>query len=94
MKLTKAIFWDTDYEKIDWDKSVRYVIGKVLNFGTQEDWKAINEYYGRNRIKQEAVQIRDLNPKAHFFASNVLDIPITDFKCYTSGQFTPKHWNY
>ncbi|MDX2248870.1 MAG: hypothetical protein SF052_18930 [Bacteroidia bacterium] len=94
MKLTKAIFWDTNYDKINWDKNARYVIGKVLNYGTQEDWKEINRYYGREQIIKEVVEIRDLDTKAHHFASIILNVPLTDFACYTWKQFTPAHWNY
>lgn len=94
MKLTKTIFWDTDYERIDWDKRSRYVIGKVLNYGTIDDWNAILSYYGKDRIKKEAIQIRDLDPKAMHFASTIFNIPLQDFRCYTWRQSTPTHWNY
>lgn len=94
MKLTKAIFWDTDYDRIDWDKRARYVIGKVLSYGTIEDWNAIKSYYGMERIKQEVIHIRDLDPKAMHFASTIFNIPLQEFKCYTWRQSTPAPWIY
>ena len=94
MKLTKAIFWDSDYDRIDFDKRARYVIGKVLNYGLLEDWNAICAYYGKERIKKEAVQIRDLDPKAMYFLNALYDIPLSAFKCYTWRLSTPAHWTY
>lgn len=94
MKLTKAIFWDTNYNHIDWDKRSRYVIGKVLNYGTIEDWNTIKAYYGKERLKEEVIQIRDLDPKAMYFSSTIFNIPIQDFKCYTWRQSTPTPWSY
>lgn len=94
LKLTRAIFWDANYDRINWDKRARYVIGKVLNYGTINDWNAIKSYYGINRIKQEVVSIRDLDPKAMHFASTIFDISLHHFKCYTWRQSTPAPWIY
>ena len=94
MNLSRAIFWDTNYDQIDWDKRARYVIGKVLNYGTLSDWKAIRSYYGIERIKTEVIQIRDLTPKALYFSHTLFDIPLQAFKCYTWRQSTPTPWNY
>ena len=93
MKLTQAIFWDTDYEQIDWDRRATYVIGKVLNYGRLEDWKAIKAYFGWERIKEEVVSIRDLDPKALHFASVVFELPLTKFACYTSKPSIQTPWN-
>ena len=30
LNLSKVIFWDTDYESIDWEKNARYVIARVI----------------------------------------------------------------
>ena len=49
MNLSKVIFWETNYAKIDWDNKVRYVVERVLMYGTVEDWRTIQQYYGMDR---------------------------------------------
>jgi len=94
MKLSKVLFWDSDYQKIDFEKNARYVIAKVLMYGTIEDWYQIKEYYGLERIKTEMLQERDLDKKALSFLSCILDVPKEKFRCYTQQRFIPPHWNY
>lgn len=94
MNLTRSIFWDTNYDQINWDDRPAYVIGKVLNYGTLADWQEINSYYGSDRIKELVTSIRDLNPKAMHFASLIFNLPLESFRCYTLRQSTPTHWDY
>ena len=51
MKLSKVLFWDTDYTKIDYDKHARYVIERVEMYGNVADWRAAKAYYGKKKIK-------------------------------------------
>ena len=94
MELSRTIFWDTDYGSIDWEKNARYVIARVIMFGTIEDWRQVQSYYGMNRIKEEMVQARDLDPKSLSFLSCILKIPSKNFRCYTQIQSNPGHWVY
>ena len=94
MELSKAIFWDTDYDSIDWEKNARYVIERVLMYGTIEDWRTIQGYYGRERIRDEMLQSRDLDPKSLSFLSCIYNIPKEKFRCYTRIQSNLGHWTY
>ena len=67
MQLSKVIFWDTAYEVIDWDNKARFVIGRVLMYGTIADWNTIKAYYGLERIKQEMLHERYLDKKTLSF---------------------------
>jgi hypothetical protein len=94
MKLTRAIFWDTNYDTIDWEAHARYVIARVCRFGMLEDWKQIKAYYGLERIKEEMLQERDLDPKTLHFLACIFDVPIEEFRCYKLQQSLPKLWVY
>jgi len=50
--LSKQPVWDVDIVSLDYEKDSLFIIGKVFNFGTWDDVKAIIAYYGR---EQEAV---------------------------------------
>ena len=42
------IFWDTDFDSIDWAASKESVISRVLERGTEEEIAEIARYYGMN----------------------------------------------
>jgi hypothetical protein len=94
MQLSKVIFWDTDYNKIDWEAKSSYVISRVLMYGTMDDWRAIKQKYGDERILNEMKNSIDLDMKVLTFLSCIFETPITEFKCYTQIQSTKGHWIY
>ena len=94
LQLSRAIFWDTDYDKIDWAAKARYVIGRVVMRGNWSDWLAIREYYGLERIQFEMLQERYLDKKALHFLANLFQLPKTQFRCYTLQQSNPGHWDF
>lgn len=94
MILTTSLFWDTDYKSIDWDRSARFVIERVVMFGTMTDWKTILQYYGRDKICSEMLQSTELDPKSLSFLSCIFDTPPEKFKCFTRIQSSRVHWTF
>jgi hypothetical protein len=90
MNLSKVIFWDTDIDKIDYQKHARYVIERVVMYGKVNDWRAIQAYYGMEKM----LQSRYLDAKTLSFLSCVFDIPKEQFRCYTIQQSTPIHLDF
>lgn len=91
---TKAIFWDTDISKLDASLHSKYIIEKVLNYGTLEDWKKLKQLYSEERILAEAKKIRDLHPKTLSFLSIYYNVSKTEFHCYTEIPSTRTHFPY
>ena len=94
MELSRVIFWDTDYTQINWDAKARYVIARVVMYGTLEDWQKIKAYYGMDRIRAEMVQERYLDNKTLSFLSCIFDIPKEQFRCYSERRLNPLHGNF
>jgi hypothetical protein len=89
MQLSRVIFWDTDYEMIDWEKNARYVIARAIMYGTIEDWRTIQAAeYGMDRIHEEMLQERDLDPKSLSFLSCIFNIPKENFRCWKEVHST------
>ncbi len=93
-KLSPHLFWDVDIQSIDAEIHKTYIVGRVVMYGTIEDWKIIKEQIGLDEIGRVAVNIRDLDPKSCSFLSMVTNIPIEEFRCYTMKQSLPPHWNF
>lgn len=49
--IRKALFWDTDFEKIDWVQQYKAVIKRVAERGNDEEKKEIIRFYGADKIK-------------------------------------------
>ena len=94
MKLSKVIFWDTDYDHIDWQHKARYVIARVMMYGTIQDWNTIKSFYGLERIKTEMVKERYLDKKTLSFLCCLFDLPKEKFRCYIEQRSSPPHWNF
>lgn len=42
----RILFWDTDFDKIDWGKSRNFVIARVIERGNREEQEEIARFYG------------------------------------------------
>jgi hypothetical protein len=95
MELSDFLFWDVDKSKIDYQKHARYVIERVLTLGLLSDWYEIKNFYGLNKIKNEALQIRYLDKVTLNFCSQLFNEKKEHFRCYTFQQSGHnQHWNY
>ena len=93
-KLNKALFWEIDYQTLDYEKHARFVIGRVLTRGNWEDWLELKRYYGLDKIQNEALQIRHLDKKTLNFCHTFFNIPKEQFRCYNTEPSLRKLWNY
>jgi len=91
LDLPKRIFWDTNMEHIDWATNARFVIYRVITRGEIKDWVVIKKHYGLERIKQEILQMRDLDDLTLNFFSQYFGIEKEKLRCYTMRQLMPAH---
>lgn len=50
--LSKALFWDTDIQQIDWERQYRAVIQRVFERGNENDKNEIIRFYGTKKVNQ------------------------------------------
>lgn len=50
--IRKILFWDTDFQKLDWQKNEKAVIKRVFERGNDEEKKEITRFYGKKRVEQ------------------------------------------
>lgn len=71
----KSLFWDTDTNNIDLSKHKRYVIERVLRFGTLADYSWLNGIYSKDEIKEVIGRERsELDKKSLNFWSHIYNI--------------------
>jgi plasmid maintenance system antidote protein VapI len=49
-KIRKILFWDTSFDKIDWEKHKRSIIKRVFQRGNDEEKNEIKKFYGQDLI--------------------------------------------
>lgn len=90
--LSKHLFWDVETETVDPERNKRFIIHRVLEYGTLDDWRRIREHYGIETIADTAARIRDLDRKSACFVAMLANRPKEEFACYSAKQSTIKHW--
>jgi hypothetical protein len=65
-KLSPDLFWDVDRTVVDVTGNERWLVERVLQRGTWEDWLVIREIYGKSGLKRLMPSLR-LDPKSANF---------------------------
>ena len=93
LSFSNNLFWDVDVNELDIDRYPAFVIRRVLEYGTWEDWLRIRSYYSMQTIKDEAMNFRTLFPKALNYIALYTDTDKKDYRCYKLAQSHPTLWN-
>ena len=59
-KFRKALFWDTDFESIDWRGNSAWIIQRVFEYGNEIEIKETLRYYGKRKIAKVLDDIKDI----------------------------------
>ncbi len=94
MILRPSLFWDTDLSTVDLKKNKKAIIERVLLRGTQEEFIALLQFYGKRTIKTIALQARYLDNRTLAFCCTLFRQPKTLFRCYNWQLSNPSHWDY
>jgi hypothetical protein len=93
-KLSPHLFWDVKREECNWEHHKEFIVQRVLDFGLLEDWKLLNKWFTVNEIAEVASKLRNLDPRSLAFISAMSKKPLNEFRCYTTMQSMPQHWNF
>ena len=90
----KRIFWDVNFEQIDYDAKANWVIARVFERGDVEDIRQCRRYYGDEKVTEALLNAKYLPLHTIHFASAIIDKPLNDFRCYTLRQLNPGLFPY
>lgn len=66
----KSLFWDTDMEKLDWDKNRHWIIRRAFEYGNEEEILETIRFYGKEIVLDVLLKIVD-ERKADIRKSNI-----------------------
>jgi len=90
----KRIFWDVNFEQIDYDAKANFVIERVFERGDVEDIRQCRRYYSEEKITSALLNARFLPLHTIHFASAIIDKPINEFRCYKLRLLNPELFPY
>ncbi len=70
-KLNRDLFWDIDYNNLDYERNARFIIGRVLNKGDLPDWYTIKKIYGLKRKKNQMLHYEAIYPETLELLNNL-----------------------
>jgi hypothetical protein len=90
----KRIFWDVNFEKLDYDLRANFVIERVFERGDVDDIRQCRRYYGDEKVTQALLNAKYLPLHTIHLASAVIDKPLNEFRCYILRQLNPGLFPY
>jgi len=92
--LSKHLFWDVNPELLDWEKSKKTIISKVLERGNLHEWNCIVGIYSLNQITEILKTFSHLSPIDLNFIATISNTPKEQFRCFNIKLLTNQHWIY
>ena len=90
----KRIFWDVNFEQIDYDAKANFVIERVFERGDVEDIRNCRRYYGDEKVTAALLHAKFLPEHRMHLASAVIGKPLNEFRCYILRQSNPGLFPY
>ncbi len=90
----KRIFWDVDFENIDYDAKARFVIERVFDRGDVPDIRNCRRYYGDEKVKEVLLNAKFLSIPTLHLTSGIFNEPLENFRCYKLRQSNPELMPY
>lgn len=89
IKYSKNLFLDIDEKDLDFLKHSSFVIIRVAQRGTLEDFRQIVRFYGIESIKEALINAPYLDAKTLSFFSFYLKVDMHDFRCASTDSKFP-----
>ena len=90
----KRIFWDVNFENMDYDLKADFVIERIFERGDVEDIRNCRRYFGDKKVTYVLLNARYLPLRRIYLASAVTGKPKEEFRCYTLRQLNPTLFPY
>ena len=90
----RRIFWDVDFDKLDYDAKASFVIERVFERGDVDDIRQCRRYYGDKRVTEILLKAKYLPLRSIYLAAAVTGRELNEFRCYILRQSTPGLYPY
>lgn len=85
--ISPKAFWDTNFDKLDYEANKDYIIAKVFEFGKWKDMIEITKFYGEDQVKGALISHPFFFPDTISFISVIFKIPKDQMACYKNKPY-------
>jgi hypothetical protein len=78
----RRIFWDVDFDNIDYDAKANFVIERVFERGDVDDIRNCRRYYGDEKVTETLLNVKYFSERTRHLAMAVTGREDTDFTSY------------
>ncbi len=93
MKLKQSTFWEYDIQTLNADTDFYTIIPRLAMRGTVDEIREMRSYYGDEKIAEVLKAVKYLDNHTLSLFSNIYNIPVDQFRCYTEKQLNPQLWH-
>ena len=90
----RRIFWDVNFDTLDYDGKASFIIERVFEQGDVDDIRQCRRYYGDDILCNTLTNARWISLATICLASALFNNQLTDYKCFNTAQLNPAHWMY
>ena len=90
----RRIFWDVDFDRIDYDAKAGFVIERVFERGDVDDIRQCRRYYGDEKVTTVLLNAKYLPLRRIYLAAAVTGRELNEFRCYILRQSNPELYPY
>jgi len=94
MNLPKHLFWDVDYNTLNYEKYDNWVIVRVFERFDAEDIRAVRRYYGDKKLREALLYAKYIFLHRLHLVAAVINEPVENFRCYQSYIAEPYFYNH
>ena len=87
-----GVFWDTDLNMLNLENDRKFIISRVLEYGTIADTRKVFSIYGKGEVEETIRNSNSISRKTASFWAKILDIPVEEVNaCSTLPRYLRKH---
>jgi hypothetical protein len=90
----KRIFWDVNFETLDYDNKASFLIERVFEPGDVQDILNCRRYYGDEQFKQVLMESKWLSLETIYLSAAIFNNKLTDYRCYNTQQLSQTPFAY
>ena len=91
-RINPGLLWEYDVSRFDFLKEISVVVQRVIERGASEDFYAMFNLYGVERVNETIRKIPSFSQRDMEFINNVLGIPYSELLAYKNMNKYPNQW--
>lgn len=91
-RINPDLFWEYNMDSFDFNKEIDLVVQRVIERGVSQDFYAMYNLYGKDRVNEAISRIPMFGQREMEFIDVVLRVPYTQLLAYKNMKKYPTKW--